>query len=77
MAMTAPRRLDSRSAADLHALEMAARKHEADALASALRAIARGIEAFALDNRGDMRQVAWSERLRAMAAQVERRWETT
>lgn len=76
MAMTAPRRLDHRSAADMHALEMVARQQEARALVAALRVIARGIEAFALDHRGDMRQVQWSERLRGIAEQVDRRWET-
>lgn len=75
MAMTAPRRLDSRTAAETHALEMAARQAEARALAAALRVIARGVEALALDNRGDMRQVQWSERLRGVADQVDRRWE--
>lgn len=69
------RRLDTRTAAELHALEMAARQQEACALSTALRVIARGVESFALDNRGDMRQVHWAERLRAIAEQVDRRWE--
>jgi hypothetical protein len=70
------RRLDARTAAETHALEMAARQAEASALSAALRVVARGIEAFALDQRGDMRQVQWSERLRGMADQVDRRWES-
>lgn len=69
------RRLDTRTAAETHAIEMAARRHEAASLAAALRVIARGVEAYALDNRGDMRQVQWSERLRGIAEQVDRRWE--
>jgi hypothetical protein len=68
------RKLDDRSAADVHRVEMAARQHEAASLSAALRVIARGIEAFALDARGDARQMQWSERLRFVADQNDRRW---
>jgi hypothetical protein len=71
------RKLDNRTAAETHALEMAARRQEAAALTAALRVVARGVEAYALDNRGDARQMQWSERLRGIADQVERRWEAT
>lgn len=73
----AGRRLDNRTAAETHALEMAARRHEAQSLTAALRVVARGVEAYALDNRGDARQMQWSERLRGIADQVDRRWEAT
>ena len=63
------------SAAEVARIELLARQSEARALSAALRVIARGVEAYALDNRGDMRQVQWSERLRGMADQVDRRWE--
>ena len=69
------RKLDRRTETETLALELAARQAEARALSAALRVIARGVEAYALDNRGDMRQVQWSERLRGMAEQVDRRWE--
>lgn len=75
MAAAAPRRLDARSAAEHHAVEMVARQYEERAFAAALRVIARGVEAFALDHRGDMRQIEWAERLRGMADQHDRRWE--
>lgn len=65
------------SANEVARVELVARRHEAAALTAALRVIARGVEAYALDNRGDMRQVQWSERLRGIADQVERRWEAT
>lgn len=68
------RRLDVRTASETHALEMTARQHEAASLSAALRVIARGIEAFALDARGDARQMQWSERLRFVADQNDRRW---
>lgn len=71
------RKLDSRTAEETLRLELDARQQEAVALTAALRFIARGIEAFALDHRGDMRQVQWSERLRGVADQVNRRWEAT
>ena len=77
MAMTAPRRLDTRTAAETHALEMAARKAEASALTAALRFVARSIEALAFDNRGDMRQADNAARLRGIAQQVDRRWEAS
>lgn len=56
-------------------VELIARRQEAQALVAALRVVARGVEAYALDNRGDMRQMQWSERLRGIADQVDRRWE--
>lgn len=68
------RKLDNRSAADVHRIEMAARKHEAASLSAALRVIARGIEAYALDNRGDVRQMRWSEILRGVADKNDRMW---
>lgn len=78
MAIAAPaRRMGRPSNESIAQLELAARAHEAAALSAALRVIARGVEAFALDNRGDMRQVQWAERLRAVAEQVDRRWEAS
>lgn len=64
----------SARAAD-HRDELLARQSEARALAAAIRVVARGVEAYALDHRGDMRQMQWSERLRGIAEQIERRWE--
>ena len=78
MTLAAPsRRMGRPTNESVAQLELTARAHEAASLSAALRVIARGIEAFALDNRGDMRQVQWAERLRSIADQVDRRWEAT
>lgn len=63
-----------RTRRDEASVELAARRHEAASLSAALRVVARGIEAYALDNRGDMRQVQWAETLRGIADRNDRRW---
>ena len=63
--------------AERASVELAARKQEASALSGAMRTIAQGMEAYALDHRGDMRQMQWIERLRGAADQVDRRWEAS
>lgn len=71
------RRLDSRTAAEQHALEMAARRHEADAFALAQRTVLRELEAVLLRPQYEypVEALALTGRLRAMADRYARRWE--
>lgn len=59
-----------------HAVELAARQVEAVSLVAAIRFVARELEALAWSPEGDPRTVNAAARLRGIADQVERRWET-
>lgn len=81
-AVAAPRRSGSgRQPREIEALrddreELAARRQEVPPLVAALRFVARAIEALAFDTDGDVRQADNAARLRGIADQVERRWES-
>lgn len=74
--MTAPRRLDVRTAAETHAVEMTARRQEAALFTAAVRYVLRELEAILLRPAYDVpvEAMALTARLRDMTDRYDRRW---
>lgn len=72
--MTATRKADRRTEAELTRIEGAAFRQEAAYLAARLLAIALQLEMYAFSIRGDSRVVPLAGELRALRGGVERRW---
>lgn len=77
--MTAGRPLSPAAAAETHALEMAARSHEADAYAVAQQTVLRELEAVLLRPQYEypVEALQLTARLRGMADRYRARWEQT
>ena len=71
------RRLDTRTAAETHALEMSARAQEAGAFTAAVRTILRDLDAVLLRPQYEypVEALALTARLRGTTDRYERRWE--
>lgn len=71
------RKLDSRTAAETHALEMAARAHEAGAFAIAVRTVLRELEAVLLRPQYEypVEALQQTARLRGMTDRYARLWD--
>jgi hypothetical protein len=77
MAISAPRKLDSRTAEEHLSLELLARGQEAGMFAVALRTVVRQLEAVLLSPASDVPLEAFTltAQLRSMGDRYQRRWE--